>query len=221
MSVVNMNKQLGTKWFTFYTKVRPWISCLFSLTTITDFIQYQEVYTSYWWMMVYFLVALAQPVLGVIVFVKSQGDYEDFVRFVQGVLLFETIGFSYQQAVNQYIQNEADIGIALVVGIIMLLLEYFIWYRLNMKYFKKRIIGATNDYLSGDVERWTECKVCGYKEQGMFYECPKCGHYATPYNAGQTKPAQSEQILFCYRCGEKLIENSKFCGKCGTEIQRM
>ena len=131
-----MNRQLGTKWFTFYAKVRPWFACITALSVVDDFMQYQEVYTSYWWMMVYFLAALVQPVLCIIVFVKSQGDYEDFVRFVKGVLLFETINMAYGQAVQQYIQNEFDIGVALVVGVIILLLGYFIWYRLNMKYFK-------------------------------------------------------------------------------------
>lgn len=33
--------------------------------------------------------------------------------------------------------------------------------------------------------------------------------------------AAGSQSVFCHMCGEKLIENSKFCGKCGTEIQRM
>lgn len=26
------------------------------------------------------------------------------------------------------------------------------------------------------------------------------------------------EICFCRKCGEKLVVNSKFCGKCGTEI---
>ena len=28
------------------------------------------------------------------------------------------------------------------------------------------------------------------------------------------------RICFCRRCGEKLIENSRFCRKCGTEITK-
>lgn len=31
---------------------------------------------------------------------------------------------------------------------------------------------------------------------------------------GNTAP----QILFCRKCGEKLIENSQFCRKCGTKV---
>ena len=32
------------------------------------------------------------------------------------------------------------------------------------------------------------------------------------------EPATASQILFCQNCGEKLIENSRFCCKCGTQI---
>ncbi len=48
MDNIKMNRQLGTKWFTFYTKVRPWLACLTAITVIADFMQYQEIYTSYW-----------------------------------------------------------------------------------------------------------------------------------------------------------------------------
>lgn len=192
MDNLKMNRQLGTKWFTFYTKVRPWFACITAITVIADFMQYQEVYTGYWWMMVYFLAALVQPVLCIIVFVKSQGDYEDFVRFVKGVLLFETINMAYGQAVKQYIQNELDIGVALVVGAIILVLGYFIWYRLNMKYFKKRINVITNDYL------------------------PDGPNSMTILN--EEKIVDTDKIRFCRKCGEKLIDNSRFCRKCGTEI---
>ena len=192
MDNIKMNRQLGTKWFTFYTKVRPWLACLTAITVIADFMQYQEIYTSYWWMMVYFLAALVQPVLCIMVFVKSQGDYEDFVRFVKGVLWFETINMAYGQAVKQYIQNELDIGVALVVGAIILVLGYFIWYRLNMKYFKKRINVITNDYL------------------------PDGPNSMTILN--EEKIVDTDKIRFCRKCGEKLIDNSRFCRKCGTEI---
>lgn len=187
-----MNRQLGTKWFTFYTKVRPWFACIAALSVVGDFMQYQEVYTSYWWMMVYFLAALVQPVLCIIVFVKSQGDYEDFVRFVNGVLLFDTINMAYGQAVQQYIQNEFDIGVALIIGVIILVLGYFFWYRLNMKYFKKRINVITNEYLHDDPNHITE-----FKEEPI---------------------ADTDRIRFCRKCGEKLLDNSQFCRKCGTEV---
>lgn len=31
----------------------------------------------------------------------------------------------------------------------------------------------------------------------------------------------ANQVRFCRKCGEKLIDNSQFCRKCGTEIVEM
>ena len=219
MRDAQINKQLGTKWFTFYTKIRPWLACLMIFSTLSDFLQYPNVYLNRWWLLLYLLAAIAQPVLSIIVFAKSQGDYEDFVRFVKGVLIFETINIAYSQAVQQYVNNEFDIGVSLVVGVIILLLGYFIWYRLNMKYFKKRISVIASDYLPDDPNRMTECKSCGYRDKNFFNACPKCGQYAKQYVYLTQEPTvHADRIRFCRKCGERLIANSRFCGKCGTEI---
>ena len=42
MNDLHMNRTLGTKWFTFYTKVRPWFACVTALRTVFDFLQYVE-----------------------------------------------------------------------------------------------------------------------------------------------------------------------------------
>ena len=223
MDDLKMNKQLGTKWFTFYTKVRPWLACLSALGVLSDFLQYTEIYTSFWWLTLYLLASIAQPVLAIIVFVKSQGDYEDFVHFVKGVLIFETINMAYGQAVQQYVQNDFDVSYALVVGVIILVLAYFIWYRLNMKYFKKRINVITNDCLSYDPNRLYECKSCGYTNKDYFVCCPECGNNTKQYayinvEKNEEKPLEKTKVSFCRKCGNKLLEDSQFCNKCGTKV---
>ena len=41
-----------------------------------------------------------------------------------------------------------------------------------------------------------------------------------PVQAVQTAPADTtEQVRFCRKCGEKLLDNSQFCRKCGTAIK--
>ena len=95
-----MNRMLGTKWFTFYTKIRPVFAVLFAIASIMDFIQYTSVYFDYWWLLLYFLMVVAQIVLCILVAIKSGEDYADFVRFVKGVLLFEVFNIAYQQGVH-------------------------------------------------------------------------------------------------------------------------
>ena len=185
-----MNRSLGTKWFTFYTKVRPWFACIATLNVVVDFFNYVEVYTSFWWTMLYFAVSITQAILAIIVFTKSRGDYINFVCFVKKVLIFETISMTYSFGMQQYIKYGFNISIALISGIIMLVASYFIWYRLNIKYFNKRIISA-------------------YSEAGTYEEAT----YTT-----QNAVIENTKTSFCRKCGNKLLDGAKFCNKCGKEI---
>ena len=47
---------------------------------------------------------------------------------------------------------------------------------------------------------------------------PKLEHSPT-YHAPETKPiSNAEKTVVCKKCGEKLIENRRFCTRCGTEM---
>lgn len=185
-----MNRNLGTKWFTFYTKVRPWFACLATLSVVFDFLQYAEVYTSYLWMMLYFATSVTQAILAVMVFTKSFGDYIDFVGFVKKVLLFETISVAYDQGVQQYIQNGFEFGVAFIIALIIFVILYFVWYRLNVKYFNKRIMPP---YSVADT-------------------------YEEATHTTENIRMESDKTSFCRKCGEKLLDNASFCQKCGTKI---
>ena len=178
MDNIKMNQQLGTKWFTFYTKIRPWFACFMFLPTLVDFIEYVDTYLTLWWMLLSFAASVAQCVLSIMVFIKSQGDYVEFVRFVKGVLWFETIGMAYQQAVQQYINNDFDFGFALLMFIIMFALAFFLWYRLNIKYFEKRINTAKTPQVEGIPFETTDiryCTNCGNKLVENSNFCAMCG----------------------------------------------
>lgn len=219
MNNTQTNRPLGMKWFTFYTKVRPWLACLVSLTTITDFVQYTDVYLNTWWLLVSFLAALLQPILSIIVFSKSSENYIDFIHFVKGVLLFEVINLAYQQGVKQYIYYDFQLDMAMLAFFIALVVGYFVWYRLNIKYFEKRICQMVPDYFVYGPDHITECKFCSYRDRKHFNTCPKCGMYAkhNVYLSPDTS-YENDEVRFCRKCGEKLIESGKFCCKCGTEI---
>ena len=175
---LNMNKQLGSKWFTFYTKIRPWLVCLSTLTIVVECFQYTDIYVNNWWLLLYFFAGVTQAILGVMVFVKSKGDYLDFVQFVKGVLLFETVCMVYGQGVKQYIQNGYDLGGTLVTVVILFLMVFFLWYRLNMKYFRKRIIcdNTTQDiYPKGETMKIRFCRKCGFELIDDSQFCSQCG----------------------------------------------
>ena len=137
-----MNRELGTKWFTFYAKVRPWFAVIAALASIVNFAQYPSVFLNNIGLLIAFLATIAQTVLSIIVAVKADGDYEDFVSFVKEVLVFETINMAYQSASQQYYQNGYDVATVVIMGLILLLVSYLAWYRPNVKYFRKRLIQA-------------------------------------------------------------------------------
>ena len=222
MGETKMNRQLGTKWFTFYAKVRPWLVCFMSLNIIVDFFQYMNVYFSYWWMLLYFITGVAQPVLAIMVFTKSKGDYQDFVRFVNGVLIFETINIAYQQGVQQYVKN-FEFGTAFIIALIILVLGYFLWYRLNIKYFKKRILReeletVNNDFssVSGPHQFFDSDEVPStngdYNVYGNDIKLQKEENITT-----DTTPV-TQRVQFCRKCGTKLTEDALFCTQCGTKV---
>lgn len=40
-----------------------------------------------------------------------------------------------------------------------------------------------------------------------------------PVQVAKATPADTtDQVRFCRKCGEKLIDNSQFCRKCGTQV---
>lgn len=41
---------------------------------------------------------------------------------------------------------------------------------------------------------------------------------STPETTDAELPQITDKVLFCRKCGEKLIDNSQFCCKCGTQI---
>ena len=153
------------------------------------------IYTKIWWLALFFAGAVAQFVLCILIAVKSGGDYSHFVRFTRKVLLFETIYTAYQQGVETYVRNFDAIS-ALIVFFVILIALYFIWYQLNVKYFEKRLLPQRDE------------------TSASLGDAPSSG-----FHEGETGTAgESGQILFCRKCGAKLIANSKFCSRCGTRV---
>ena len=188
---LEMNRQLGTKWFTFYTKVRPWFAGISALVILKDFVEYVDIYMSNIWLLLYFLATIAQVVLCVMVAIKADENYGEFVRFVKGVLIFETIDLAYSQSINRYIQSGGESGEAVTTFIVILGIGYLVWYRLNVKYFEKRMMKITADTTAPE-----------------FTQIPQ-----------SPQEPETAKANFCRICGEKLKKDSKFCYKCGTKIE--
>lgn len=175
MNTLKNNKPLGTKWFAFYTKIRPWLTCFSALTIVIDFVKYSATYLSIWWLFLSFAANMATSVLAVLTFVKAKGDYEAFIPFIKKVLLFEVFNMAYQQAVSQYVDNSYDPVYALIVFAIVLVVAYFLWYRLNVDYFTKRIDLFAGMGQTGETPR-RHCSHCGNPLTENNDVCGRCGN---------------------------------------------
>ena len=195
-----MNKALGTKWFTFYAKVRPWFAVIVALASIVNFAQYPSVFLNNIGLLIAFFATIAQTVLSIIVSVKSNGDYQDFVNFVKEVLIFETVNMAYQTATQQYYQNGSGIATAVVVGLVLLLVSYLAWYRPNVKYFKRRLILAPMS--TQPVNELPQASTT----TRTIVQPKKVTHSST-----------AKASRYCSRCGNIVDPTTKKCTGCGKQ----
>ena len=179
MDEPGMNPKYGKKWFFFFTKVRPFLAGLSFFFPLLDFLTNISLYLSFWWMTLAFVGGVAEVVLSIMVFIKSQGDYVKFVRFVKGVLLFETFSIAYHQGVLQYINSGFDWDYGLVAFLFAAVLAFFLWYLPNTRYFKKRIhhsAATPETNLPSDTQNsFSYCMNCGHKLSKGSNFCGKCG----------------------------------------------
>lgn len=203
---LGMNKELGTAWFTFYTKVRPILVFLLFLGTIADFAQYYTVYFSHIGLLIALVSNITAVVLSVMVAIKSDDNYGTFVRFVKGVLIFECFNIALQISIQQYYEFETTLLEVIIVTCVLGLVSYFLWYRPNIKYFKKRLIQlpAVTQTTSSDI----------LSETNTIQAQPP----ATPNpQSKKAIPVSKQPRKYCSLCGNPIDPVTKKCQGCGKQ----
>jgi len=112
---------------------------------------------------------------------------------------------------------------------------YFLFY-LAVFSVAKKLCGKWDEYKEKKTEKEI-AKITADIPSVSTWKC-SCGkihrEYETSCVCGKTKAentsclktekadisSTNEPILFCRKCGEKLIDNSQFCRKCGTMISK-
>lgn len=166
-----MDPDRGKKWFTFYTRIRPWLAvalagvsvfCLFVILVVPDYFTYP------FWAFLGHSLRIVHAAFCVVIFAKSFGDYFDLVRHIKGLLIFEMIYYPLTNVIDQMVSGESLI-VALFIGVIIAVPFYFLWYRLNFKYFDSRLI-CTNPPSKEEAERYIQNKAAAKanKEQQEY-----------------------------------------------------
>lgn len=203
---LGMNRELGTAWFTFYTKVRPILAFLIFLASIADFAQHYTIYFSHIGLLIAFVVSITEVVLSVMVAIKSDDDYGTFVRFVKGVLLFECFNIALQISIQQYYEFETTLLEVIIVACVLGLVSYFLWYRPNIKYFKKRLIQLPAVTQTSSSEILPKMNTIQAQSPATPNPQPK---KATPVSKLPRK--------YCSHCGKGIDPDTKKCTGCGKQ----
>lgn len=174
MDKINMRTEMGTKWFTVYTKWRPWLVVLSACGIFKDFEEHTAIYLGHWVLWPYLLFAITAVVLQMCVFVKSKNNYVSFVQFVEGVLIFEVVMLAYQFAMLGVVEKTSSSGevvggYELIRFLLVLIVGYFLWYRLNINYFRRRVRANSCDVMDGvkSVEKANLVSVIVKNEDGI------------------------------------------------------
>ena len=152
MRKTKINESLGTAWYTFYAKIRPWI--LVALAGIFLLGINPETFSTDWGFTVSFTLLGG---LGVAAFVLSdeKRDYQTFVKFVNISLYAEValVAFICAFAFYQVDGTKFAFGNAIFFFIMVSAIGIVFWRGMNKKYFERRILRLDRAETKSDFEK--------------------------------------------------------------------
>ena len=153
---------------------------------------------------------------------KSRKDYAAFVPFVKIVLAVETFSIAFNQSVEQYLDDELSFIEVFFIFAILLVLCYFLWYRLNVRYFEKRLVCKPSDapirnyayasrppQISDDTETPMPYTTSGIYGADIKLQPSEDAEPATP-KTDMNSSSSLPKGLYCRKCGAKLLEDSLY-----------
>lgn len=133
----------GMKWYNFFTKVRPWIVIAATVilligsgNTLLDINNIGATLLLFNW--IYILASLISAALQMILFFKEKNQDPNLLSFIEITLVYDFLFSTYAYVILEY-QAGLSFGVIAVVVLALVLFEYFVWYKCNMKYFEKRL----------------------------------------------------------------------------------
>ena len=217
MDNITLNKQMGLKWFNFFTKVRPvlhFISCFFILIAVS---MDPQLYLGNIFMLAYVIGTVVQCILVEISTIKAKEEnYGKFVEFVKKALVYEVIFSSYAAAAQTYFIANSNLIYALITAVENLLILYFVWYRLNVKYFEKRMLVVTPVKTRMRVASAESVETEVLDADDYYDDDDDDLDYDDDDDDYMPSSSSGRR---CYVCGLELDDGDVFCERCGTRVK--
>ena len=201
----NKSKYIGFGWLKFFCFWRPWISFGTTVLLILNLIGYDEYRTIYFGS-IFGYISLGLLLIGIttmlIVFFMAKKRSSDTIEAIDWALKIEIIEFAYAGA----LQYAVNLTYFFILFVILCIIYYFLWYKLNMKYFEKREFWFNSNCEPDDINN-------------NYIEEPEEEHNINSYKK-QNKKVINKKTIYCKKCGGKLNQEKK-CTKCGKQYFKM
>ena len=132
-------RQLGMKWFMFFARILPCIICSLEATGHLLILCNLKQTLSNPAVLFDIPCSLALVALQTLLFVKSFKDFAAFVKFTPIALVGYVFLLILRELIVTDFSSPSNAITTIFVVVILGLLGYFLWYRLNMRYFNKRL----------------------------------------------------------------------------------
>lgn len=167
---------LGLKWYVYFTHIHPWIQIYFLITAIKDYISTD----------VGLVCFVLELIFELVLFFKAINKSPNLLGFIKAYLIVSFCkNIVYTSAIPLYEGSGLSSGEIAAAYLIFFILWYFVWYRVNIGYFRRRLVHSEpesshteykSDNQKGNYIFETPEDVAAYSE-GMHFKCEKCGTY--------------------------------------------
>ena len=134
------NKKMKNGWLIFYTKIKPWFSMLFGIIWAWLYIPINLDLFNIWWIAGYCTLPILPAVISFLCFTFSGTNYKKYVNLVKVSLFVDLFTISFLVSVDMMEVLGTFGHYAVGWFIVMFLVGYPTWYKLNVKYFENRIV---------------------------------------------------------------------------------
>lgn len=195
MSEEKIYGELGMGWYKFFIKVRPWIGIVLTFLFAIASIAYENTAAA-----IFYLISdAADIVLGILLLANANGNKTKLLKLIKINLVYQTIFYPLYVLIPSLVTESYDAISIVILLVVNYAVFFFLWYRCNMRYFRRRLEPSEHGCFTEDErpslssvdEPKPHCVHCGAEITPNAVICVGCGCIVEP--AVFTKPLREKR----------------------------